>query len=208
MLTWLTFVCSATICFITLYKCYRETVQCLRMSFWRIATVYSNCPPFRHPANSKYVCTSLKCRHFNLVLLPVVQAVCFVDKIECEVKRVEIARGVRLCKSSAEPFLFKVPRVKVSLKTRREHLSDYSFVLFQMDYFQDDIYPETRVKWEAAMTAEEWFAGKNYTQNFISLQPEGMKLCKCVVCLTLFYCENVHMYMLCQYHRKHILLLL
>ena len=38
-----------------------------------------------------------------------------MDKIECEVKRVEIARGVRLCKSSAEPFLFKVPRVKVSI---------------------------------------------------------------------------------------------
>ena len=105
-----------------------------------------------------------------------------MDKTECEVKRVEIARGVRLCKSSTEPFLFKVPRVKVSLKTCREHLSDYTFVLFQMDYFQDDIYPETRVKWEAAMTAEEWFAGKNCRQNFISLQPEGMKLCKCVVC--------------------------
>ena len=47
-----------------------------------------------------------------------------------------------------------------------------------MDYFQDDIYPDTRVKWEAAVTAEEWFAGKNGTQNFISLRPEGMKLCK------------------------------
>lgn len=47
-----------------------------------------------------------------------------------------------------------------------------------MDYFQDDIYPETRVKWEAAVMAEEWFAGKNSTQNFISLRPEGMKLCK------------------------------
>ena len=45
----------------------------------------------------------------------IAQAVCFVDKIECEVKGVEIARGVRLCKSSAEPFLFKVPRVKVSI---------------------------------------------------------------------------------------------
>ena len=47
-----------------------------------------------------------------------------------------------------------------------------------MDYFQDDIYPETRVKWEPAVTAEEWFAGKNGAQNFISLRPEGMKLCK------------------------------
>ena len=45
----------------------------------------------------------------------ITQAVCFVDKIECEVKGVEIARGVRLCKSSTEPFLFKVPRVKVRL---------------------------------------------------------------------------------------------
>ena len=51
-------------------------------------------------------------------------------------------------------------------------------MLFQMDYFQDDIYLETRVKWEPAVTAEEWFAGKNGIQNFISLRPEGMKLCK------------------------------
>lgn len=103
-----------------------------------------------------------------------------MDKIECEVKRVEVARGVRLCKSSAEPFLFKVPRVKVSNENILRSLSTIiiEFVLFQMDYFQDDIYPETRVKWEPAVTAEEWFAGKNGTQNFISLQPEGMKLCK------------------------------
>ena len=63
-----------------------------------------------------------------------------MDKIECEVKRVEIARGVRLCKSSTEPFLIKVPRVKVSmLREYMMHRSDtYSFrwTTFKMTFIQ------------------------------------------------------------------------
>jgi len=57
-----------------------------------------------------------------------------------------------------------------------------------MDYFQDDIFPETRVKWEPAVTAEEWFSGKDGVQSLISLQPEGMKLCKCLKISLIFFC--------------------
>lgn len=41
------------------------------------------------------------------------QAVAFLPKILCDVKRVEIARAIRLCKSSVESFYFTVPRTKV-----------------------------------------------------------------------------------------------
>ena len=49
---------------------------------------------------------------------------------------------------------------------------------FQKEYFQDDIFPDTRVKWEAALSAQEWLAGKNAIQGILSLCPPGMKLCK------------------------------
>ena len=41
------------------------------------------------------------------------QAVSFLPKTLCDVKRVEIARAVRLCKSSVELFYFTVTRTKV-----------------------------------------------------------------------------------------------
>ena len=43
------------------------------------------------------------------------QGACFLDKTECEVKKVQIACGLRLCKTSVEPFIIKVPRVKVTI---------------------------------------------------------------------------------------------
>ena len=45
------------------------------------------------------------------------QAVAFLPKNVCDVRKVEIARGIRLCKSSAEPISFRVPRVRVSACT-------------------------------------------------------------------------------------------
>ena len=45
-------------------------------------------------------------------------------------------------------------------------------MFFQMDYFQDNIYPEVRVKFEAAVTAEEWFSGKDGTQLLVYNQKE------------------------------------
>ena len=29
----------------------------------------------------------------------------------------------------------------------------------QMEYFQDDVFPDTKVTWEPALTATEWFSG-------------------------------------------------
>ena len=45
-------------------------------------------------------------------------------------------------------------------------------MFFQIYYFQDDIYPEARVKFEATVTAEEWFAGKDGTQLLVYNQKE------------------------------------
>ena len=42
------------------------------------------------------------------------QAVCFLPKDMCDVRKVEIARAVRLCKATVEPIFFKVPRTRVS----------------------------------------------------------------------------------------------
>jgi len=47
-----------------------------------------------------------------------------------------------------------------------------------MEYFQDDIFPETKVKWKPALTSKEWFSGKNKELKRISLKPADMKACK------------------------------
>ena len=51
-------------------------------------------------------------------------------------------------------------------------------VVSQMEYFQDDIYPETRVWWESALTCQEWLAGQDKMQPSLSLRPPDMKTCK------------------------------
>lgn len=38
----------------------------------------------------------------------------FLPKTECVVQEVEVARGLRLSKTSIEPVVFRVPRVRVS----------------------------------------------------------------------------------------------
>ncbi|XP_033631457.1 coronin-7-like [Asterias rubens] len=85
------------------------------------------------------------------------QALSFLPKSMCNVKDVEFAKAMRLTQTSIEPVSFSVPRVK-------------------KEYFQDDIFPDTRVKWEAALSAQEWLAGKNAIQGKLSLCPPGMKL--------------------------------
>ena len=47
-----------------------------------------------------------------------------------------------------------------------------------MDYFQDDLFPDTRVWWEPAVISDQWFAGENGTQKMLSLRPADMKPCK------------------------------
>ncbi|XP_035745580.1 coronin-7, partial [Egretta garzetta] len=59
----------------------------------------------------------------------------FLPKTACEVREVEFARALRLGQSTLEPVAFHVPRVK-------------------KEYFQDDIYPPTRVRWDTAPSAK------------------------------------------------------
>ncbi|XP_070554407.1 coronin-7-like [Ptychodera flava] len=84
------------------------------------------------------------------------QAISFLPKITCDVKQVEIAKAIRLTQTTMEPITFTVPRVK-------------------MEYFQDDLYPETKVTWQPVMTACEWTSGENRQLNLQSLHPDGMK---------------------------------
>lgn len=71
------------------------------------------------------------------------------------VRKVEFARAYRLTACSIEPTSFTVPRVKSS-------------------YFQDDIFPPTRVMWEPAITAAAWFRGDQENIRYVSLQPPDM----------------------------------
>ena len=43
------------------------------------------------------------------------QGLAFLPKTECDVREVEVARGLMLSKTTIEPVAFRVPRVRVSL---------------------------------------------------------------------------------------------
>ena len=47
-----------------------------------------------------------------------------------------------------------------------------------MEYFQDDLYPDTAVTWQPTMTCAEWLAGSDKQQKTQSLKPKDMKACK------------------------------
>ncbi|XP_032559819.1 coronin-7-like isoform X4 [Chiroxiphia lanceolata] len=79
----------------------------------------------------------------------------FLPKTTCEVREVEFARALRLGQSTLEPVAFHVPRVK-------------------KEYFQDDLFPPTRVWWEPALGAGAWLAGQDGQQRRASLCPAGM----------------------------------
>ncbi len=44
----------------------------------------------------------------------------------------------------------------------------------QKEFFQDDVFPETAVWWEAPLTAAAWLSGSNGQQRKISLRPKDM----------------------------------
>lgn len=79
----------------------------------------------------------------------------FLPKTECNVREVEIAVGLLLTKTAVEPVGFRVPRVK-------------------KEFFQDDVYPDTAVCWEPALTASAWLANANGQHAKISLKPADM----------------------------------
>jgi len=47
-----------------------------------------------------------------------------------------------------------------------------------MEYFQDDLFPNTKITWEHSMTSEEWLSGSNNQTNLICLKPTDMTSCK------------------------------
>uniref|UniRef100_A0A7N8XM91 Coronin n=1 Tax=Mastacembelus armatus TaxID=205130 RepID=A0A7N8XM91_9TELE len=79
----------------------------------------------------------------------------FLPKTECNVRDVEIAVGLMLTKTTIEPVAFRVPRVK-------------------KEFFQDDMYTDTAVWWEPALTASAWLSGSNGQHKKISLKPKDM----------------------------------
>ncbi|XP_072224151.1 coronin-7 [Leuresthes tenuis] len=79
----------------------------------------------------------------------------FLPKTECNVRDVEIAVGLMLTKTTIEPVAFRVPRVK-------------------KEFFQDDVYSDTAVWWEPALTASAWLSGSNGQHKKISLKPKDM----------------------------------
>ncbi|XP_005391355.1 PREDICTED: coronin-7 isoform X3 [Chinchilla lanigera] len=84
--------------------------------------------------------------HKGFVLLP---------KTECDVREVEFARCLRLRQTSLEPVAFRLPRVR-------------------KEFFQDDVFPDTAVRWEPVLTAKAWLGGANGQPQLLSLQPPGM----------------------------------
>lgn len=94
-----------------------------------------------------------ECTPFKLDTLH--QAVSYLPKRVCDVRKVEVARALGLTKNSVEAISFTVPRVK-------------------LEYFQDDLFPDTRVTWEATLTADDWLAGKDKPQRVIKMKPADM----------------------------------
>jgi coronin-7 len=45
----------------------------------------------------------------------------------------------------------------------------------QNDYFQDDLFPPTKVLWEPSMTASQWFGGANIPPKRMDLKPNDME---------------------------------
>ncbi|KAL8605329.1 hypothetical protein ACOMHN_031268 [Nucella lapillus] len=85
------------------------------------------------------------------------QGLSFLPRCELDVREVEVAKAWRLTNSSVEPVSFSLPRVRKEL-------------------FQDDLYPDTPVTWEATLTADQWLRGQDAKPRYISLRPPGMKL--------------------------------
>jgi len=83
------------------------------------------------------------------------QGLAFLPKNVVDVRNVEFARAYRLTNNTIEPISFTVPRVKTV-------------------YFQDDLFPNTKVLWEPTLSAEEWIQGSQKQAPLVSLCPEGM----------------------------------
>ncbi|XP_051905594.1 coronin-7-like isoform X1 [Hippocampus zosterae] len=79
----------------------------------------------------------------------------FLPKSECNVREVEIAVALMLTKTTVEPVVFKMPRVK-------------------KEFFQDDLYPDTPACWEPALSASAWLNNADGQHRKISMRPADM----------------------------------
>lgn len=77
------------------------------------------------------------------------RGICFLPKRACAINEVEVARAFKVTPTMVEPISFKVPR--------------------KSDVFQADLFPDT-VGCEPALSASEWWSGKNGVPKTISLE--------------------------------------
>ena len=76
-----------------------------------------------------------------------------------DVKKVEVAKALRMTARSLEDVSFTIPRNKA-------------------EFFQDDIYLPTLDTYRSSTTASKWLDGDNAPLQRVSLRPNGMTLCK------------------------------
>ncbi|ESO90597.1 hypothetical protein LOTGIDRAFT_163798 [Lottia gigantea] len=84
------------------------------------------------------------------------QALSYQTKDKCNVRDVEFATAWRLTKTTIEPIVFNIPRVK-------------------KEFFQDDLFPDTKVTWEPVLSCSDWLQGQDGHQRKISLKPDDME---------------------------------
>ncbi|XP_040430556.1 coronin-7-like isoform X1 [Cygnus olor] len=102
----------------------------------------------------------------------------FLRKTACDVREVEFARALRLGQGALEPVAFRVPRVKVVIRAGcvggQVEAPPSPPRLLQKEYFQDDIFPPTRVWWEPSLSAGAWLAGADGQHRRADLRPADM----------------------------------
>merc|ERR1712127_588977 len=84
------------------------------------------------------------------------QGLAFIQhKNALNVRDVEFARAYRLTSNQIEPISFTVPRVKST-------------------FFQDDLFPCTRVLWTPSCSGSSWLQGALAAASWVSLRPLDM----------------------------------
>jgi len=77
-------------------------------------------------------------------------------KSAMNVRDIEFAKAYRLTNNTIEPVSFTVPRVRST-------------------YFQDDLFPPTRVLWEPTLSGSKWLSGETGEPVWMSLKPDDMR---------------------------------
>lgn len=108
----------------------------------------------------------------------------WLPKLVVDVKKVEVAKVLRLTAKTMEEVSFSIPRNKVGPSLGRcphNHSEICALIAdgVQPEFFQDDIFVDTLDVETPTCTAAEWLAGTTQSMSpRISLRPEGMKPCE------------------------------